>query len=101
MEHHNLDPYPNPKGSTPIYINEPWLIDPSLQWRQECYYDSAPLDDPDNIRIYITMDICKESVLRRLDEVTRRHGAATEANESDYSCDVDNLIAQIEIYDQM
>ena len=77
----------NPKESKPIFINEPWLIDPSLQWRQETGYDPAPLDDPDNIRVYIPMDICKESVLRRLSEVISRHGEASEKNEADYIYD--------------
>ena len=27
MERHSLDPYPMPKDKTPLYINEPWLID--------------------------------------------------------------------------
>ena len=30
MEHHSLDPYPEPKDKSPLYINEPWLIDKSL-----------------------------------------------------------------------
>ena len=66
MEHHNLDAHTIPKDSKPLFINEPWLIDPSLQWRQETGYDPAPLDDPDNIRVYVPLDLCKESILRRL-----------------------------------
>lgn len=27
---HDLDPYPIPKEESPMYINEPWLIDGSL-----------------------------------------------------------------------
>ncbi len=30
MEHHDLDPYPVPKGKVPLYVNEPWLADVSL-----------------------------------------------------------------------
>ena len=30
MEHHSLDVYPVPREKTPMYINEPWLIDRSL-----------------------------------------------------------------------
>lgn len=101
MEHHNLDTHPLPKESQPLFINEPWLIDSSLQWRQELSYDPAPLDDPDNIRVYVPLDICKESILRRLGDVISQRGAATEANESDYIYDVLSLIAQIEIYDQV
>jgi hypothetical protein len=101
MDHHNLDVHPIPKESTPLFINEPWMIDSSLQWIQEKGCDPNPLPDPDNIRVYIPMDICKESILRRLSFIINRYGAATEANEMDYAYDVGNLIAQIEIYDQI
>lgn len=77
------------------------MIDPSLQWRQDNGYDPTPLDDPDNIRVYVPLDLCKESILRRLSEVISRHGEASEKNEADYSYDVVMLIAQIEIYDQV
>ena len=101
MEHHNLDVYPNPKDKPPLDINEPWLIDQSLQRIQELSYDPAPFPDEDNIRVYVPLDICKESILRRLDEIISHYGTATEANEMDYSYDVVNLISQIEIYDQV
>jgi len=101
MDHHNLDIHIIPKESTPLFINEPWLIDSSLQWIQEKGYDPNPPSDPDNIRVYIPMDICKESILRRLSFIIDRYGAATEANEMDYSYDVVSLISQIEIYDQI
>ena len=101
MEHHNFDAHPIPKDSKPLFINEPWLVDSSLQWRQEAEYDPAPLDDPDNIRVYVPLDLCKESILRRLSEVICRHGEASEKNEADYSYDVVMLISQIEICDQV
>ena len=101
MEHHNLDAHPIPKEKMPLFINEPWMIDDSLQWIQQTGYDPAPLPDDDNIRVYIPMDICKSSILRRLDYIIKYYGAATEANEMDYSYDVVNLISQIEIYDQV
>ena len=101
MNHHNLDAHPIPKEKIPLFINEPWLIDNSLQWRQECGYSPEPLDDADNIRVYVPLDICKESILRRLDEVIRQRGPISEKNESDYSNDVITLIEQIEIYDQV
>ena len=101
MEHHNLDPYPIPKESQPLFINEPWLIDDSLQWYYENYQIPDPPQDADNIRFYMPMDICKSSMLRRLDYVIKAFGTATYANETDYSCQVDKLISQIEIYDQV
>ena len=100
MEHHNLDVQPIPKDSKPLFINEPWLIDSSLQWVQETGYDPAPLNEPDNVRVYIPMDICKESILRRLSDVIGRYGEASEKNETNFSYDVVMLISQIEIYDQ-
>lgn len=30
MEHYRLDTYPIPKDKSPLYINEPWLIDASI-----------------------------------------------------------------------
>ena len=101
MDHHNLDVHPIPKESTPRFINEPWMIDPSLQWIQQEGYDPSPPEAVDNIRVYIPMDICKESILRRLSFIINRYGAATKANEIDYAYDVVNLISQIEIYDQI
>lgn len=61
MEHHNLDIQPIPNGSEPLFINEPWIIDRSLQWIQETGFDPAPLPDADNIRVYLPMDICKSA----------------------------------------
>ena len=101
MEHRDLDIDPIPKESRPLFINEPWLIDSSFQWIQETGYDPTPLSDDDNIRVYLPMDICKSSILRRLADVISHYGPATESNELDFSYDVNSLISQIEIYDQV
>lgn len=101
MEHHDLDIDPIPKESKPLFINEPWLIDRSLQWIRETGYDPTPLPDDDNIRVYLPMDICKSAILRRLADVISLYGHAAEANEMDFSYDVNSLISQIEIYDQV
>lgn len=47
------------------------------------------------------MDLNKKAILRRMDSVIRQYGEATEANEMDFTIDVDMIISQIEIYDQM
>ncbi|MBP3793172.1 MAG: hypothetical protein ILA24_03930 [Ruminococcus sp.] len=102
MEHHNLDAFPIPKDEKPLYINEPWLIDRSLEWIMQERVSADPLPDDDNIRVYLPMDISKASILRRLDWVIMHYGEVSFwNNESDFDCDVRNLISQIEIYDQI
>lgn len=101
-EHHDLDIHPIPKEKAPLFINEPWLIDGTLLElgiRRELL--KAPENQPDNIRIYLPLDINREAILRRLEEIICRYGAATEANESSFCHDVRQVIAQFEIYDQI
>lgn len=98
MEHHRLDPYPISKDKTPLYINEPWLIDKALLEYQR---HREPEAQEDNVRIYIPMDLNKEAILRRLDSVIWQYGEATEANEMDFTIDVDMIISQLGIYDQI
>ena len=101
MEHHDPDIDPIPNESKPLFINEPWLIDRSFQWIQETGYDPTSLPDNDNIRVYLPMDICKSAILRRLADVISHYDPAAEANEMDFSYDVNTLISQIEIYDKV
>ena len=98
MMHHSLDPYPIPKEKTPMYINEPWLVDKTLL-EYEAHIE--PEEEPDNVRIYAPIDLNKRAILRRLDVVIAHYGEATEANELDFSVDVGMLTSQIEIYDQI
>ena len=98
MVHHRLDPYPIPKDKTPLYINEPWLIDKSFL---EYSSRREPDDKSDNVRIYIPMDLNRDAILRRLDAVIAHYGEANEKNEMDFNADVDAIISQIEIYDQV
>ena len=88
--HHILDITPVPASVT--YVNEPSLIDITAP---------ASDDKPDNIRIYVPMDINKDAILRRLSDLVDKYGEANEGNESDFSCDVGQLVSQIEIYDQI
>ena len=99
MEHHTLDIGPIPNDKTPSYINEPWLIDRSLDG--DGLRVKEPDADSDNIRIYIPMDLNKRAIIRRLHEIIFRYREATEANEMDFYVEVGRLINQIEIYDQI
>ena len=100
--HHNLDPYPIPKESQPLYVNEPWLIDPSrepeLKKDVENYKQPEAADD--NVRIYVPLDLNHDAILRRLDYVIGKYGEASEANEFYFSGEVDKILSQLEIYDQ-
>ena len=97
ITHHKLDPYPDPKDKTPIYINEPWVIDKSLL----DYPVDYKVDERDNVRVYFPMDLSRDAILRRLNRVIAHYGEANEENESDFYEDVGMIISQIEIYDQI
>lgn len=94
--HHKLDVKPIPENASPLFINEPWLTDDTY-WD----YEKKPESEPDHIRVYIPLDISKESILRRLRSVIARYGEANENNELRFSVDVGLLIHYIEIYDQI
>ena len=65
--HHILDVYPEPREKAARFINETWLIDktvkivPNRRTPQE--------GDPDNIRIYVPLNLNRRAILRRLDEI--------------------------------
>lgn len=94
MERHKLDPYPVPRDKTPLYINEPWLVDIMLD--EDTVMPVKP-EAEDNIRIYIPMDLNADSILRRLDYVIFRYGESTEANEFKFYNDVRLIITQLGI----
>ena len=98
MQHHRLDPYPIPKDKTPLYINEPWLIDKSLS---EYPSHREPEETEDNVRLYIPMALNREAILRRRDRVIAYYREANGENEMEFRVDVDAIISQIEIYDQV
>lgn len=99
MTQHRLDPYPIPKDKSPLYVNEPWLIDNFLYgWGPR---EREPEKEEDNVRVYIPLDLNKSSILRRLKYLIAHYEEANEENESDFSQDVDMLIEQIEIYDRI
>lgn len=94
-----LDPYPIPKEESPLFINVPWLVDASID--VECSSSTQPEAENDNRRVYIPIDLNKKAILRRLDEIIRRYGSATERNELDFSLDVRRLLYQVDIYDRI
>ena len=94
--HHNLDPFPEPRDKSPMYINEPYLAESAT-----FDYDKMFAEQEDNIRVYVPLDINKELILRRLYSIVARYGEANEDNEMNFSAEVDRLISQIEIYDQI
>ena len=71
MARHSLDPWPIPKEKSPLFINEPWLIDSSLSCESANTQDELMTD---NIRVYIPLDINKEAVLRRIKRIIARYG---------------------------
>ena len=97
-----MDIYPIPREKTPMYINEPWLIDGTLlETGEKREVLREPEVQEDNIRVYIPLDLSRKAILRRLDDVIEHYGIAKESNESSFSLDVKRVISQLEIYDQI
>ena len=98
MDQNRIDNHPEPKDKEPLFVNEPWLIDSSMfkywEWKRE------PDAEEDNVRVYLPLDLNRESILRRLKSIINHYEWSTEENESEFGSDVDILIEQIRIYDQ-
>ena len=90
MTHHTLDVHPLPKEISPLYVNEPWLIDLSYLEQAQMITDlrCEPDQKDDSVRIYVPLDLNKDAILRRLNSIISRYGEATEQNEMDFSQDV-------------
>lgn len=58
-------------------------------------------DQPDNIRVYVPIDLNKDSILRRLGGIIHTYGSVSEKNETSYDIAVMKLMNQVEIYDQV
>lgn len=98
LQHHDLDIHPIPKEEGALFVNEPWLVDATLC---EIGKNIEPEKQSDNRRIYVPLDLNQAAILRRLDDVIRHYGEVNEQNESDFSQDVQQLLYQVEIYDQI
>ena len=66
MTHHPLDVHPIPKETSPLYVNEPWLIDLSILEQAQLITNlrREPDQKDDNIRIYVPLDLNKDAILR-------------------------------------
>lgn len=100
---HILDVNPIPKDQTPLFINEPWLIDESIyiESMEQAQNAKEPEREVDNRRIYIPLDLNKKAFLRRLEHIIDKYGDVTWRNESNITRDIDKIISQIEIYDKI
>ncbi len=99
--HHRIDPKPVPEQVS--YINEPWIVDSTKMPMQEGKFKPEELIDqsPDNVRVYVPLDISHSAVMRRLHAVIQKYGEANEENEFSFEAEVCMLVSQIEIYDQI
>lgn len=95
MTHHKLDIKPVPEQV--LYVNEPELIDRSL-FNLRPY---KPEEQDDNIRIYVPLDLNREAILRRLEDIIEIYEEVNYNNESNFYVTVGMLMEQIEIYDQI
>lgn len=95
MTHHKLDIKPVPEQV--LYVNEPELIDRSL-FNLRPY---KPEEQADNIRIYVPLDLNREAIIRRLEDIIEIFEEVNYNNEGNFCVTVGMLIQQIEIYDQI
>lgn len=98
--HHDLDPYPIPKDKGALFVNEPWIADKSFLCVEQPY-TKEPQDEPDNVRVYVPLDLNRHAILRRLNVIIAQYGEITWKNELDYCTDVEMIRYQLEIYDQV
>lgn len=95
MTHHKLDVKPVPEQV--LYVNEPELVDRSLfNLRPD-----KPKEQEDNIRIYVPLDLNREAIIRRLEDIIEIYEEVNYDNEGSFYVTVGMLMQQIEIYDQI
>ena len=69
------------------------MIDGSFDGMEKVSEELDP--NPDNVRVYLPLDLNAEAILRRLRYVIYRYGEVNEANESNYSADVYDWSARL------
>ena len=105
--HHRLDIQPVPEKV--IYINELNFLSPDLYGTDdECKraltgkkQSEGGILPEDNVRIYVPMDLNEDYIMYRLHILETALGDSDESNESWYLSGVQQLMDQLEVYDQV
>ena len=105
--HHQLDIQPVPEKV--IYINELNFLSPDLYGTDDEYkraltgkkQSEGGILPEDNVRIYVPMDLNEDYIMYRLHILETSLGDPDQSNESWYLSGVQQLIDQLEIYDQV
>lgn len=113
-QHHNLAIKPIPEKV--LYINEPditgmfcgsgpeFMPDWEQLYRANQAADNASWyaeQAPDHVRVYVPLDLSKDSILAYFKAVLACFQRADERNESEFSSSIDQVITRLEIYDQV
>lgn len=72
------------------------MIDRSIYW-ETGPAPNEPEDEPDNVRVYMPVDLNANAIMRRLRYVINHYKEATFDNENNFSVDVDHIVYLIEI----
>lgn len=75
-----------------MFVENSYLI-------EDLYPESIKKTD-DNVRVYVPLDINQDSVIARLHNVIHKYGEANEANEMSFFVDVEQVLFQLDIYDE-
>lgn len=112
--HHDLDVKPIPEQV--LYINEPHITgdfcgssisdlhNAEQLFKKNHDGDTAswyPAQSLDHIRVYVPLDLSKECILAYFRSILDCFGCADEKNEMALSCAIGQVIARLEIYDQV
>lgn len=105
--HHKLDIHPIPENV--LYINELSMV------TEQVYETTKEVEQAltgktvsnggilpdDNIRIYVPMDLNMDEIMFRVYRLYSVLGYPTERNESEFSTKMEQIVSQLEIYDQV
>lgn len=104
MKHYKLDHFPISEDVKPIFVNDPELVDASLR-SVDRQHDKTKCENDqlhsENLRVYVPLDINRDTILRRIDYIIGRYGEVNEVNEYYFYEDVMQVVSQIELYNQV